>query len=46
MPRMDGFGATAQIRAIEQVQGLAPTPIIALTDSVMKAEHSRILAAG
>ncbi|NEO84903.1 MAG: response regulator [Spirulina sp. SIO3F2] len=46
MPHMDGFEATGKIRALEQEQGLTPTVIIALTASVMKSEHTRILDVG
>ncbi|MGB0563277.1 MAG: ATP-binding protein [Spirulinaceae cyanobacterium] len=46
MPRMDGFEATAKIRAVEREQNLAPTTIIALTASVLAAEHDRIRAVG
>jgi CheY-like chemotaxis protein len=45
MPDMDGFEATAAIRAIEK-QRFSHTPIIALTAHAMKGDQDRCLSAG
>jgi len=46
MPEVDGKEATRQIRAIEAEQGLAHTPIVALTAHAMDGDDLGILAAG
>ncbi|HVW10836.1 MAG TPA: response regulator [Bryobacteraceae bacterium] len=43
MPRMDGFGALAELRRDAR---LAETPIVALTASAMQGDRERALAAG
>jgi PAS domain S-box-containing protein len=45
MPHMDGFGATAGIRALERATGRR-TPIVALTAHTMKGDEERCLEAG
>lgn len=46
MPVMDGYQATAEIRAFEQAQGRPRTPIIALTASAIEGDRQRCLDAG
>jgi two-component system sensor histidine kinase/response regulator len=46
MPGLDGFDTTAAIRAEEVMQGIARTPIIALTGHTTKEERDRCVAAG
>ena len=45
MPEMDGFAATAAVRAFESEQG-GHTPIIAMTAHAMKGDRERCLQAG
>ncbi len=46
MPVLDGYGATKQIRAWEQKNGMARLPIIALTASAYEEDRLACLAAG
>ncbi|WP_394558183.1 PAS domain S-box protein [Aquipseudomonas alcaligenes] len=46
MPRMDGLEATRRIRQHEQANGLRPTPIIALTASVLEQDRRAAREAG
>ncbi|WP_237713593.1 response regulator [Herbaspirillum sp. GW103] len=46
MPIMDGYQATAEIRAYEQAQGRPRTPIVALTASAIEGDRQRCLDAG
>jgi PAS domain S-box-containing protein len=46
MPEMDGFEATARIRSLEREQGRKPTPIVALTASVLQEDRDRCALAG
>jgi two-component system cell cycle response regulator DivK len=43
LPEIDGYEATVQLRAIEELRDV---PIIALTANVMKGDRERTLAAG
>ncbi|MCY4638211.1 MAG: ATP-binding protein [Acidobacteria bacterium] len=46
MPRMDGYDATRTIRRREQEQGLARTPIVALTARASMGNEALCLSAG
>ncbi|TFW22054.1 response regulator [Massilia arenosa] len=46
MPVLDGFAATARLRAVEREQGRARTPVVALTASAVDGDRERCLAAG
>jgi CheY-like chemotaxis protein len=46
MPRMDGVAATRAIRELEQMQGRARTPILALTANAMAHQTAEYAAAG
>jgi PAS domain S-box-containing protein len=46
MPVMDGLTATRAIRAWEQANHRAPTPIVALTASALKGDQELFVAAG
>ncbi len=46
MPELDGYEATARIRALEAAQGLHRTPVVAMTANVMPEDRRRCLAAG
>ena len=46
MPRLDGKEATRRIRAIEEENGQAPRPIIAITAHAMDGDAEDILASG
>lgn len=46
MPEMDGWEATAEIRAYEREFSLPRTPIVALTASAMEEDRRRSLRAG
>jgi two-component system, sensor histidine kinase and response regulator len=45
MPEMDGFAATAQVRAMEAASG-RHTPVLAVTAYAMQGDRERCLAAG
>lgn len=46
MPGLDGFDATAAIRAEEVLQGIPRTPVVALTGHTTNEERERCVAAG
>jgi two-component system sensor histidine kinase/response regulator len=46
MPIMDGYTATAEIRAIEAIKGLVKTPIVALTANAMKEDELQSIKSG
>jgi two-component system, sensor histidine kinase len=43
---MDGFEATARIRAAERASGASAVPIVALTANALESDRLRSLAAG
>jgi signal transduction histidine kinase/ActR/RegA family two-component response regulator len=46
MPGMDGFEATARIRAAERASGANAVPIVALTANALESDRQRSMAAG
>ncbi|MBL8473347.1 MAG: response regulator [Rhodocyclaceae bacterium] len=46
MPVMDGYQATAAIRALERARGAPPMPVIALTANALQGDRERCLEAG
>lgn len=46
MPIMDGFEATARLRAWETAEGRAPTPVVALTAHILSEHRERAREAG
>lgn len=42
MPRMDGFEAIAQLRQIERAEGSRPTPVIAISASVIDLDRAEV----
>jgi two-component system sensor histidine kinase/response regulator len=46
MPDLDGYGATAQIRALEADRGKGHTPIIGLSARAMDGDREIAIAAG
>ncbi len=43
LPEIDGYAATAQLKAMQELQGV---PIIAMTANVMRGDREKTLAAG
>jgi two-component system, sensor histidine kinase len=46
MPGMDGFEATAHIRAAERASGATAVPIVALTANALESDRQHCIAAG
>ncbi|MCP1337297.1 hybrid sensor histidine kinase/response regulator [Futiania mangrovi] len=46
MPEMDGYEATARLRAFEDENGLERTPVVGLTAHAMKGDRERCIEAG
>ena len=46
MPKLDGYGATARIRAFEQQAGRSRTPVVALTANALEGDRVKCLQAG
>jgi CheY-like chemotaxis protein len=46
MPKLDGYGATARIRAFEQQAGRVRTPVVALTANALEGDRVKCLQAG
>ncbi|SHN28041.1 ATP-binding protein [Rhizobacter sp. OV335] len=46
MPGMDGYQATAALRALERRRGSAPVPVVALTANALPDDERRSLQAG
>jgi CheY-like chemotaxis protein len=46
MPKMDGYAATSEIRRLEGIKALAPTPIFTLTAHALKDDEKKSLEAG
>lgn len=46
MPKMDGYAATSEIRRLEEIKALTPTPIFTLTAHALKDDEKKSLEAG
>lgn len=46
MPKMDGYAATSEIRRLEGIKALAPTPIFTLTAHALKDDEKKSLEVG